>query len=1009
MGEDVPGWGTDGAADANERLQSAILSAIAAAQSDDPLAPVTLLVDSSAQGWALRRQIAARLAPGSALANVRTLTVGEFMGRCATGWGLPEPTALDDVVRTAITGATLATETGPLSLSAAHPDSAIRLTRLADELQWCLLDEPSLASLATAGASSTSRQALAFIAHARSALAAAVGPTTWVELTGQIEEAATRAGGVLPASVHGLGSIVVVAHRVPTPVLRMLALLERSARVEHVAVHREALEPAEATVIDCPDPASEVSIAVRHVAAALAGGAAPSNVALVYSAQEPYASLLASALDDAQIAWHGPTGVALAATAVAQFATCLAGMAAGRTATSSGISRTLLMRWLAIGRIHDGTADVHGAPLRALIREQGLYGDARSWTPRLRSLIDEATDHDPDDGEDDYRSRQQVRIAAYASTLERLLNRLDTTLELVSASRTWTELGACLWNGLESFHLQGGWWKRSDAERAAHDVIRTLLVGSLPSIDAHEGLVGSSSEARASELPPMLARALVATRAMHGSSGTGIHIGPVTSTRGLVFSHVVVVGGAEGLLPRVAAPDPLLPDDVRVHLRACADDLPTSLEVEAATALDVAGVCRGAQRVVVTIPRGAIASRAVAAPSRYFAPQRDSRRVPSARTGLKESPDPVTALDLAMRTGIGSADAPAYLSSRVESLRSWARPAFDVHFGRIGVVDNAPAWNSGDAPLSASAIRQYLHCPYHFFVARVLDVTTDEYTDEVDVMPASDFGTMVHRVLEQFVNEARDAGTLPGPGHPWPDVALGDLEAILAQSLDDADAAGLTGWRPQWERTRAQLLACLPDFLAVDDAQVRRNPPVTPIATEQRFGYDGEPAVEIPLTDGAVARLRGSIDRVDADTTGQHIGVVDYKTGKAEGFGRKLGVGTNPNPDEREEVQDLVYDAAARALHPGATDIDVRFVFLPNRGDGVDVLTVEHEPDPPARLLQILDALQSAGSTGSYPPKPRNSDYCPVCRRLGRAARKVAGLADVDDDDDEQNDEQDDS
>ena len=52
-------------------LQVAALEVITRAQAGDPFAQVTLIVPSRSQGWILRRQLASRLEPGSALVNVR--------------------------------------------------------------------------------------------------------------------------------------------------------------------------------------------------------------------------------------------------------------------------------------------------------------------------------------------------------------------------------------------------------------------------------------------------------------------------------------------------------------------------------------------------------------------------------------------------------------------------------------------------------------------------------------------------------------------------------------------------------------------------------------------------------------------------------------------------------------------------------------------------------------------------------------------------------------------------
>jgi RecB family exonuclease len=137
--------------------------------------------------------------------------------------------------------------------------------------------------------------------------------------------------------------------------------------------------------------------------------------------------------------------------------------------------------------------------------------------------------------------------------------------------------------------------------------------------------------------------------------------------------------------------------------------------------------------------------------------------------------------------------------------------------------------------------------------------------------------------------------------------------------------------------------------------------------------------------------LRGAIDRVDLSADGAAVGIVDYKTGKSNTFRKLLGMaGLRSAAGEREKIQDLVYDAAARTAYPSADQVDVRFVFVPDAGE-VTVLNADHEPDRPGRLVEILTDLRDAGMQGRFPPNPRSGlDYCPVCERMGRRAAAAA-------------------
>ena len=303
---------------------------------------------------------------------------------------------------------------------------------------------------------------------------------------------------------------------------------------------------------------------------------------------------------------------------------------------------------------------------------------------------------------------------------------------------------------------------------------------------------------------------------------------------------------------------------------------------------------------------------------------------------------------------------------------------------------DGPVWGITDRPLSASAIESFLHCPYHFFVQRVLGVTTDTAVDEIDVITPRDLGTLLHSALENLVTTAQRAGWAPGAGEPWPPDAEAALRGLFDELVADAKARGLTGWEPSWEATYDRLVATFGPMLALDTAQVRADPPTAPTAAELGFGGAGEPVVTLEV-DGERVLLRGVIDRADLTADGRSVGIVDYKSGKSGTFSDGLG---KPKPKgvvpERAKVQDLVYDTAARALFPRASDVVVRFLFVPD--DGVPtVITADHVPDPPAVLRDLLTTMGTAGREGRFAPRPRGAaDYCPVCRLLGRRAVSVA-------------------
>ena len=970
----------------NAALQCEFDAVLRRAQAADPLAPVTLIVDSAAQAWALRRQIAETATPGTGVANVRAMTLVEFVSVLCHRIGLASPASTDPLLEAALVEALLRSETGPLSASAEHPETAIRLAALADELAWCRLPD-DLDALADDGISLTAQAAIRFAADARHAMTAVLGTTSWPEATTAICVALTSGS----LSTGDFGSLIVVCARVPGPIHDLLRALADQSDVTRIVVSPSP-SPIPAHVIDFPDPATESAFAVRLAAEAITSGCSPDKVAILYSADSPYARLVERTLDDAGVAWHGPTGQTLRSTTVARCLFALAELAATRTDGSSGITRALLMRLLGLGHLSEGPAPVSAAAARALIRQEGLFGDAWNWLGHLEAVG--AAIDDDDEDPDDAQPRHINRLAPHAQPLAALIKVLDSTLSEILASTTWTELGSRLWAALEAFHLHGTWWSIRPEETATVDAIRTLLLHRFPAID---GLGPHSPSPSAASAAEMLDRILAARRGRHGTSSIGVHVGPVSSSRGLVFNHVIIVGASEGLLPPVRGEDPLLPDRARLRLRRDPDDLPRSSELEALTARDIHAVALAADSCFALLSRGGLPGRAVGLPSRYL-PAGSPDRVASAYASLTRDPSPLAAGEIAERIALSGGAPDTALLPRIASFAAWATPAPGPHFGDLG--EDGPLWSLDDRDVSASAIEQYLHCPYHFFVQRILGFSTDEFEDTVDTIAPNDMGTLLHSAFERFVEQSRADGSLPEAGQAWPHSALDSLRRLIDTEVSAVISKGLTGWRPAWERSYSVVMASLPEFLEVDAIEVRGVPATAPAAAEQGFGFDGDPVVEFRVTDDVIVRLRGSIDRIDLSADGGTVGVVDYKSGRSSGFAEKLGKPKRDGtPRERQKIQDLVYDAAARVLYPDAERFEVHFLFVPNAGERPVVVTPSHDEDRAIILRDLLLRLEAAGQTGKFLPTPQGSrDYCPVCKRLGRRAVIVSGKVPTEDD-----------
>ena len=200
--------------------------------------------------------------------------------------------------------------------------------------------------------------------------------------------------------------------------------------------------------------------------------------------------------------------------------------------------------------------------------------------------------------------------------------------------------------------------------------------------------------------------------------------------------------------------------------------------------------------------------------------------------------------------------------------------------------------------------------------------------------------------------------------------ALEQLYALPAAERIPETAAALMA--PAWERMlaerpslgddiepalRAELLdqarALLSGYYRLEDPTR-----FDPQSCEQR--------VEVELADGTL--LRGFVDRIDVAPTGE-MRVVDYKTGKAPPEARALA--------EFKAMFQMKFYAVALLRSRGVLPTRLRLVYL------ADCQVLDYSPDLDElerfekTLMAMWRAIQSAGATGDFRPKPsRMCDWC---------------------------------
>jgi hypothetical protein len=175
-------------------------------------------------------------------------------------------------------------------------------------------------------------------------------------------------------------------------------------------------------------------------------------------------------------------------------------------------------------------------------------------------------------------------------------------------------------------------------------------------------------------------------------------------------------------------------------------------------------------------------------------------------------------------------------------------------FGPILPAPDAPT----PARLPATAFRDYLACPYRFYLRHVLELR--QVRDLPRELPPGDFGRLLHDVLGRF---ARSAAASSDDGEA---IARTLIELLEEESMARSGAMPRVAVRLQLEQLRRRLRS----FAVWQAAQAREgwsiDPELVEVRMEATLDVDGSPFVVV-----------GRVDRVDRHASGG-VRLLDYKS-----------------------------------------------------------------------------------------------------------------------------------
>ncbi len=970
--------------------RAALETLVAEAKGGDPLQPVTVAVPSAYSGLALRRHDARfGVAGAPGLVNVRFMTlnrVAELLG--APFLAEPDRVPLTREARLDATRVALAEAPGVFAPVAGHPSTVRALAAAFEDLR--VADDRALDRLAATGP----RAASVVTCYRRFRVLTA---RTYDD-EDQLEAAAALvATDGIPADVGALllfcpdrpspGALALVAafsdHAFTGAVLGLTGdpTADAETRELTATLARHLGPPQDEApgsprlgdrVISAPDAESEVREVVRALVERVDAGDALHDVAVGWRVDEPHARLLHERLGEAGIPVYGPSTRRIADTVT------------GRTLLG------LLDVTERDYRRDDVIALLAGAPVREVVgggstptvrwdqvsRRAGVISGALQWRDRLARRRDEIVARAGDDDPDWLESRLED-IDRFARFVTELTARTSETFT------TWAEW--CTWaTELVERYLGRPPSTWPEAEVNAHDHVLDRL--------AALGALGTTVPVDRATFRTALAEELDRTVGHVGRFGTGVLLAPLRSLRGTDFDTMFVVGASEGRLPPPPRDDPLLPDRDRAVTGGQVEPRAAAAARERRDYL--AGLAAAAGTVTLSWSRADPVGQRVQLPSRWVVETVRARtgRAVTAReladaapatipgllviesfaAGVARDATPIsvgelelTALERERARGgdpaqHGLATANPTVAHGLRTARARAESRFTEYDGvvgsRPGLLPNA------DRPLSPSRIESWAQCPFRYFLANLLRLRAREAPEAIDSIDPRTRGSLVHKVLEDFVSEmpARTS-----PDEPWTDAERARARAIAEQQCDEAEAAGQTGRPLLWQLERARILREVSRTLDADE-RIRAERGVVTRDTEVNFGRGAEdplPALTLDL-DGATVTFRGQIDRIDASPEDDGpVVVYDYKTGSANGFN-----GLEDDPVAAgTKLQLSIYALAVERAFPGRP---VRADYWHTAQPAGKELRGFDIEDAAPRALEVLSTVTAGVAAGTFPAYP---------------------------------------
>ena len=774
------------------------------------------------------------------------------------------------------------------------------------------------------------------------------------------------------------------------------------------------LLPGEARLHVAPDAHTELRRVIREIMANAEAGIPLHRMAVLYRMDQPYGSLVHDELDLAGVRTAGPGRKSLGDTGPGRTLTGLLRLSA-TLSTDDALRRDHVMAWLTGSPIRRPRnikrEDFSPARWDAISRKAGVVRGLRQWRKELTTYADQK-EREAERADDEVSEAGVEGMQVDSRAARTALLFVEGLAQDLRAPRPSTSSGEAKWKEFCQWveELLRKYLRRSlpDEDAAAKERIDRMLqeLAAADSLD---------SEATLTAFRQVIDDYCQRTEGHIGITGEGVFVAPFSAAAGMSFDAVWMVGMAEGSAPPPPKDDPLLPEDEWQR----AGGPPVLAKRSARERYDYLSAVATAPRRTLSFPVADPELRRRAFPSPWLLEQasalEDNAVTSDSLVRLKRPWLTVTA---SLEDSASSAETPADCHDYdLQRLLLWKREHRGSETSPHPLVKDGPlaraakmgrrragrslsefdgnlssvALNARFAlsldryPLSPTSLEAWAVCPFRYFLGHVLHLSALDDPEEETTISRLNRGSLVHEILEKFVEKASATSSLPVHAQPWSEESAHRLRQIAHEVFQDYERRDLTGRPVLWQVEKHNILADLDTFL-VKDAELRAQYASAYTIPEAKFGGGGEwqeATTLIPSqSKDTKISFRGKIDRIDLNSDGDPALIVDYKTGKSDNSIRAL----NTDPiDKGRRLQLGAYSLAARRRFPQAETVPAIYWYVTERGEFKFAPTEPFDitdPETLKRFREGVSVIAEGIRGGVFPANPgpqgwgNNCTYC---------------------------------